>query len=99
MTARSSVAALDLTGRETADYNRVVCCKQVMRQQIAVTFVLLMLTSSMSYGIGDYQLGETSEAIDSPSGDFDYSSGLLDTSVNPNPWVEPSLWERVNSGQ
>ena len=99
MVWRFSVTALDLTGRETADYNRVVCCKQVMRQQIAVTFVLLMLTSSMAYGIGDYQLGETSEAIDSPSRESDYPSGLLNTSVNPNPWVEPSLWERVNSGQ
>ena len=45
------MVALDLTGREAADYNRVRAAKGNMRQRLAVSLVMLMLTSMMSFGI------------------------------------------------
>jgi len=99
MTPRSSVTALDLTGRETADYNRVRATKGNMRQRLAMSLVMLMLTSMMSYGIVDSQneRAEYYSSINSETSEFIQDS--RDVFVNPNPWIEPSLWDRVYSGQ
>ena len=99
MTQRSSVTALDLTGRETADYNRVRATKGNMRQRLAVSLVMLMLTSMMSYGIVDSQNhgNEYYPTVNSETSEFIQDS--RDGFVNPNPWIEPSLWDRVYSGQ
>ena len=95
MTPRSSVTALDLTGRETADYNRVRATKGNMRQRLAVSLVMLMLTSMMSYGIVDSQNHgvEYYPSVNSETSEFIQDS--RDIFVNPNPWIEPSLWDRV----
>jgi len=99
VTPRSSVVALDLTGREAADYNRVRAAKGNMRQRLAVSLVMLMLTSMMSFGIVG---GQNPQNIGS-SGENpeigEISQDSKDILVNPNPWIEPSLWQRVYSGQ
>ena len=99
MTPRSSVSALDLTGRETADYNRVRATKGNMRQRLAMSLVILMLTSMMSYGIVVNQNdgAEYYSKVNSETSQFIQAS--RDVFVNPNPWIEPSLWDRVYLGQ
>ena len=99
MANRSSVAALDLTGRETADYNRVRADKHSMRQRLAVSLAMLMLTSTMSYGAAVIQNNESDFFVDTNSEQSDRSQSSEAVFTNPNPWVEPSLWERVYSGQ
>ena len=99
MTPRSSVSALDLTGRETADYNRVRATKGNMRQRLAMSLVMLMLTSMMSYGIvvNQNDWAEYYSNLNSETSEFIQDS--RDVFVNPNPWIEPSLWDRVYLGQ
>ena len=96
---RFSVTALDLTGRETADYNRVRATKGNMRQRLAMSLVILMLTSMMSYGIVVNQNdgAEYYSKVNSETSQFIQAS--RDVFVNPNPWIEPSLWDRVYLGQ
>ena len=99
MTPRSSVVALDLTGREAADYNRVRAAKGNMRQRLAVSLVMLMLTSMMSFGIVGGQNPQTIDySVEIPE-TGEISQVSRDVLVNPNPWIEPSLWQRVYSGQ
>ena len=93
------MVALDLTGREAADYNRVRAAKGNMRQRLAVSLVMLMLTSMMSFGIVGGQnpqnIGSSGENLEIG----EISQDSKDILVNPNPWIEPSLWQRVYSGQ
>ena len=93
------MVALDLTGREAADYNRVRAAKGNMRQRLAVSLVMLMLTSMMSFGIvgGQNPQNMGSSGENPEIGETSLES--KDILVNPNPWIEPSLWQRVYSGQ
>ena len=70
-----------------------------MRQRLAVSLVMLMLTSMMSYGIVDSQNHGTEyyPTVNSETSEFIQDS--RDGFVKPNPWIEPSLWDRVYSGQ
>jgi len=99
VTLRFGVTALDLTGREAADYNRVRVAKGNMRQRLAVSLVLLMLTSTMSFGIAGGQYGQITDSVQSTTESSGNLQGFADVFVNPNPWIEPSLWQRVYSGQ
>ena len=93
------MVALDLTGREAADYNRVRAAKGNMRQHLAVSLVMLMLTSSMSFGIVGGQNSQNMGSSGENPEIGEISQDSKDILVNPNPWIEPSLWQRVYSGQ
>ena len=101
MSGGSGIPSLDLTGREAAAYNSVRCSTAGMRQRLAIALILLMLTSSMS---SFFAGAEFPEALD--SGKIDDSgpeSTPAEVEAVPlqffDPWVEPSLWERVEVGQ
>ena len=63
MTVRSHIPALDLTGREAVAYNRVECTTGAMRQHLALSMVILMLTSTMSFGIAGAEYQEAMPTI------------------------------------
>ena len=96
---RFGVTALDLTGREAAGYNRVRVATGNMRQRLSVSLVLLMLTSMMSFGIAGGQFTQSSDSADYTEENNENSQNFPHPLVNPNPWIEPTLWQRVDAGQ
>ena len=99
MTVRSHIPALDLTGREAVAYNRVECTTGAMRQHLALSMVILMLTSTMSFGIAGAEYQEAMPTIPESTPEGPESPISPSLKVNPNPWIEPSLWQRVEYGQ
>ena len=83
---------------EAADYNRVRAAKGNMRQRLAVSLVMLMLTSMMSFGIVGGQNPQNMGSSGENPEIGETSQDSKDILVNPN-LIEPSLWQRVYSGQ
>ena len=68
-----------------------------MRQRTATALMLLLLLSSLSVGMAsaDFSQARIPSIVDADdAGISDYSQDFQSGS----PWVESSLWERVDSG-
>lgn len=96
---RCALPSLILTGHEAAGYNSVGCATEGMRQRLAIAMILLMLTSTMSFGIAGAEFEEALPQAPDSLEDTPDSQVFATPTINPNPWIEPSLWQRVSAGQ
>ena len=53
----------------------------------------------MSFGIAGDQFTQSSDSADYTEENNENSQNFPHPLVNPNPWIEPTLWQRVDAGQ